>query len=119
MRNIFVAGSLLAVSSLARPAPAADPIYQVRGQAVSVHTSTINLEIQVYAPGTVRVWRAPMGAKFQETTLSVIKTPEEAAKFEVAESPTELTIKTRHLRVCWICATGPCGLGQFQDGVMN
>ena len=100
MRNIFVVYSLLAVTGgAARPALAADAIYQVRGQAVSVHTSTINLEIQVYAPGTVRVWRAPLGAKFQKTSLSVIKTPEEAAKFEVAESPTELTIKTSRLRV--------------------
>ncbi|MDJ0366209.1 glycoside hydrolase family 31 protein [Hymenobacter sp. H14-R3] len=99
MRNVFVVCSLLAVSGAARPALAADPIYQVRGQAVSVHTSTVNLEIQVYAPGTVRVWRAPMGAKFQKTSLSVIKTPEAAAKFEVTESPTELTIKTSRLRV--------------------
>ncbi|MEJ7662910.1 MAG: hypothetical protein WKG07_26830 [Hymenobacter sp.] len=62
---------MLAVSGgVARPALAADRIYQVRGQAVlSVHTSTINLEIQVYAPGTVRVCACPMGAKFQKNQL--------------------------------------------------
>ena len=90
---------MLVVASLARPAQAAAPVYQVQGQTVRVCTATLKLELQIFAPGTVRVWRAPVDAPLAKTSLSVIKPPEATAKFAVSESLTELAIKTSRLLV--------------------
>ena len=90
---------MLAGVLVTRPAQAADPIYQAQDQTVRVRTSTLNLELQIFTPGTVRVWRGPVGGPLTKTSLAVIKTPEMVAKFTVSESSTELTIKTTRLQV--------------------
>ena len=77
---------------------AAAPVYQIRGQAVIVKTKTINLEIQVFTPATVRILRSVVGTMPAKTSLAVTKTPE-PAKFSVAQRGDVLTVKTARLNV--------------------
>ncbi|MEJ7662911.1 MAG: hypothetical protein WKG07_26835 [Hymenobacter sp.] len=52
---------------------------------------------------------------FRKTSLSVIKTPEAAARFEVAESPTELAIKTSRLRVALDLRSGTVRFATWRE----
>lgn len=65
---------------------------------IKAEINSVEVEIQFYEPGIVRMLKWPKGTTFSKESLSVIKTPGQT-KFKTAQSGNELTLKSEKLQV--------------------
>ncbi|HKM93719.1 MAG TPA: TIM-barrel domain-containing protein, partial [Prolixibacteraceae bacterium] len=65
---------------------------------IKAEINSVEVEIQFYEPGIVRILKWPKGTTFSKESLSVIKTPGQT-KFKAAQSGNELTLKSEKLQV--------------------
>jgi len=72
--------------------------YQKTAAGLKTSLQSIDVEIQFYSPGIVRVLKSPAGISFKKESLSVNKKPQET-KFTIQEKGNILSLKSKKLEV--------------------
>ncbi len=72
--------------------------YQKTEQGVKAQINSMDIAIQFYGPLIVRVVKAPAGSSFEKESLSVVKTPEEAA-FTLKRKGKMVLLKNKSIEV--------------------
>lgn len=72
--------------------------YELSGQAVTIHTNTGNLTLEVFNSSTIRVTKYPTSAAPAKTSLAVVATPEKTA-FNVSTDRQEVRLSTSAVKL--------------------
>ncbi len=105
MKTRHVAGAAVLLLAFVASPPTWGQKYQKTNNGIKANVCAIDVEVQFYSPGIVRVIKSPEGENFSKKSFSVIKSPEETS-FTVQEKGNSVVLKSQKVEVNLNLKTG-------------